>query len=500
MPPTSGADPESQGTPSSDGRTAPLPRTVARAAAASGGLPVDAASGTSPGPAPTAAVVPPGHGRGHRRRCRPHPGPTRSPRARRPATGAPRRSREPWRAPPRRAGTCRSMRQPGRAPARRRPFGRPPWPWARPPTRCSPQPGPTRSPRARRPATGAPRRSREPWRAPPRRAGACRSMRQPGRAPARRRPFARPPWPWAGPPTRCRQHPGPTRSPGRAVQRRARRAAPANLARAAAASGGLPVDAAAGTSPGPAPTVRSPPLAMGEATDAMPPTSGADPESQGAPSSDGRAAPLPRTVARAAAASGGLPVDAAAGTSPGPAPTVRSPPWPWAGPPTRCRQHPVPTRSPGRAVQRRAHRAAPANHGARDAAASGDLPIAAQPGRIPARRRPFDRPPWSWARPPRSMQPTSGADPAPAFRSSPLGIGEAAASMQPNPAPMPRTRMVPSRPRRRRSGRSAPRYSGSCMPVRTRCGPMGWDWWRPLGRTGHLSSMPLARRPLQPFR
>ena len=101
---------------------------------------------------------------------------------------------------------------------------------------------------------------------------------------------------------------------------------PRTVARTAAASGGLPVDAAAGTNPSPAPTLRSPPLVLGEATDAMQPTVGAAPESQGTPSSDGRTAPLPQTVARAAAASGGLPIDAAAGTNPSPAPTLRSPP------------------------------------------------------------------------------------------------------------------------------------------------------------------------------
>ena len=101
---------------------------------------------------------------------------------------------------------------------------------------------------------------------------------------------------------------------------------PRTVARTAAASGGLSVDTATGTNPSPAPTLRSPPLVLGEATDAMQPTVGAAPESQGTPSSDGRTAPLPQTVARAAAASGGLPIDAAAGTNPSPAPTLRSPP------------------------------------------------------------------------------------------------------------------------------------------------------------------------------
>ena len=88
----------------------------------------------------------------------------------------------------------------------------------------------------------------------------------------------------------------------------------------------LPVDTAAGTGPGPAPTVPVYLMAIGATAESVQTISCAKPESLSALSIDMRAGPLPRTVARTAAASGGLSVDTATGTNPSPAPTLRSPP------------------------------------------------------------------------------------------------------------------------------------------------------------------------------
>ena len=257
MQPTVGAAPESQGTPSSDGRTAPLPQTVARAAAASGGLPIDAAAGTNPGPTPT----------------------LRSPslvlgeatEAMQPTVGAAPESGAPssdGRTAPLPRTVARTAAASGGLPVDAA-------------AGTNPSPAPT-------------------LRSPPLVLGEATDAMQPtvGAAP---------------------ESQGTSSSDGRTAP------LPRTVARAAAASGGLSVDTATGTNPSPAPTLRSPPLVLGEATEAMQPTVGVDPES-GAPSSDGRTAPLPQTVARAAAASGGLPIDAAAGTNPSPAPTLRSPP------------------------------------------------------------------------------------------------------------------------------------------------------------------------------
>ena len=205
---------------------------------------------------------------------------------------------------------------------------------------------------------------------------------------------------------------------------------PRTVARTAAASGGLSVDTATGTNPSPAPTLRSPPLVLGEATDAMQPTVGAAPESQGTSSSDGRTAPLPRTVARAAAASGGLPIDAAAGTNPGPTPTLRSPSL-VLGEATEAMQPTVGVDPESGAPSSDGRTAPLPQTVARAAAASGGLPIDAAAGTNPSPAPTLRSPPLVLGEAAASMQSTSAADPAPAFRSSPLGIGEAAASMQP---------------------------------------------------------------------
>ena len=226
------------------------------------------------------------------------------------------------------------------------------------------------------------------------------------------------------------------------------------LARDAPESGGLPGDAASGASPGPAPAVRSSPLAiMGRATESMQPTSGADSESQGASSLDGRAVPLPRTIARDALESGGLPGDAASGASPGPAPAVRSSPMAVGG----ATESMQPTSGADSESQRASSidgRAAPLPRTiARDAlengGLSGDAASGASPGPAPAVRLS----PMGQGTATDSMQPRSGADPesqgassldgradpALALRSSTMAMGKATESMQPtsgaDPAP-----------------------------------------------------------------
>ncbi|MGV0950877.1 MAG: hypothetical protein ACOYB3_09390, partial [Azonexus sp.] len=90
--------------------------------------------------------------------------------------------------------------------------------------------------------------------------------------------------------------------------------------------GDLPIDAASGADPGPAPTVPVYLMALGATAESVQTRSGTNPQPLSVSSTDMRAGPPPRTMVRDVRGYGGLPLDAASGANPGPAPAVQSSP------------------------------------------------------------------------------------------------------------------------------------------------------------------------------